>query len=337
MSGTRIQRRTTTPLVLLALVLGATASAGVGAESRVETRLGSLRLPADIGRLEYLGERTPPRADVPAATYSYRAVGLSLDIHVYDHGPSLADGIDSPAVIQAFERIRHDERLDGERVVPLGRNAVHVARETALSGADGRAFVWLTAVHGLLLEVRFDVAPGFEIDGEIGREEILEALGRAIPSAQAVQRARQAAADVAQTHMALVLDAATPEQERPLWMTYLYARAAHAASALGDRTPAPGEPVASFEEEVRARTVAVHAYRSLRDRDGQPASAYFSDLDRVEAAGFLREYVWHYLRQASWGAEPAGLALDAFDAWRAVHLPHHVPVTHGRLAWRPRS
>jgi hypothetical protein len=85
---------------------------------------------------------------------------------------------------------------------------------------------------------------------------------------------------------------------------------------------------------MRGRSIAVNMFRELRRNDARLVSDYFSDIDRVEAAGFLREYVWSYLRRGSWKAPPAGLNLEAFDSWRATHLLNHVPVTHGRIAFR---
>jgi hypothetical protein len=60
------------------------------------------------------------------------------------------------------------------------------------NGEGGTTYLWFTALHGLLIEARFDVALGFEEDGDIGRGEILAALGAAIPaSADAVAQARE--------------------------------------------------------------------------------------------------------------------------------------------------
>jgi hypothetical protein len=133
--------------------------------------------------------------------------------------------------------------------------------------------------------------------------------------------------------VAILWDPATPVQESRIWLAYLFARAAYAAGESGEALTA-GERVASFEEEVRGRTMAVNMFRALKRNDARLASVYFSDIDRVEAAGFLREYVWSYFHKGSWKTPPAGLNLDGFNAWRATHLLNHVPVTHGRIAFR---
>ena len=54
---------------------------------------------------------------------------------------------------------------------------------------------------------------------------------------------------------------------------------------------------------------------------------YLQLLADVRAAGFIREYVWRFLREPSW-PEPAGLRSDAFAAWAAENgLAEHRPPT----------
>jgi len=160
-------------------------------------------------------------------------------------------------------------------------------------------------------------------------------LGATAPSSAAQAGASARAAD---RYVAILWDPATPPGERKLWTIYLYTRAAALASE-NDAEPLPlGVRAPTFEGEVRARRVALGLFRELEQTDPDFGSRYFDDLDRVEAAGFLREYVWRYLKQPSWAAQPpADLRLADFDAWRAVHLRHHVPVTHGRIAVRLAS
>jgi hypothetical protein len=130
----------------------------------------------------------------------------------------------------------------------------------------------------------------------------------------------------------IVWDPATPPPEGRIWMTYLFTRAAFAAREQAKGTGENGESEPTFEEEVRARKMAVSTFRELRHADGKLSSTYFSDVDRVETAGFLREYVWRYLRRDSWNQVPLGLDLTGFDEWRQTELMRHVPVTHGSIA-----
>ncbi len=305
-----------------------------------------LKLPEYIGVLDFMGERS--RSDARAGrSYSYRAAGLALDIDVYDYRPEqLTGGVDSPLLQQqyvqalnaaraaAFER---HAKLVQEDIVPLGNDGHYKALEAVLQlrkpGFSGRTYLWVGAIRGHLLEMRLDVKNGFEDDGHVSRSEVLAALGDALehPVPGAVQSA--AAAPAPKRNVTILWDTTTPPAERELWMSYLYTRAAQAAKESDDRTLELGEREASFEEEVRARRVAVNLYRSMVRKDPGFHSAYFKDLDRVDAAGFLREYVWRYLHSAAWPT-PDALNLRPFDAWRSSHLAAHEPVTHGRIAIR---
>jgi hypothetical protein len=315
------------------------------------TRIGGLALPQYIGPLEFIGEQSGADART-SATYSYRAMGLALDIHVSDLGAAgIADGTKSAELARRFEQTKenlvaatevHDLK-PREDTVPFSRGDARGVREAIYHferrGEGGTTYLWFTAMHGLVIDARFDVALGFEEDGDIGRGEILAALGDAIPaSADVVAQARERASKPADSSMkvAILWDPETPEGESKIWLAYLFARAAFAANETAGG-PAVGERESSFDEEVRGRQIALTTFRALKRDSAQPDSAYFNDIDRVEAAGFLREYVWSYLRHASWKTQPANLDLAGFDAWRAEHLANHRPVTHGRIAFRLAS
>jgi hypothetical protein len=67
-------------------------------------------------------------------------------------------------------------------------------------------------------------------------------------------------------------------------------------------------------------------------RDAQPDSAYFSELARIEAAGYLEEYVWHYLRSEGLDKEPAAeLDLAGFESFRLRELAAHEAKTGARV------
>jgi hypothetical protein len=332
-------------------LLALTANPARAGEAFHTTSIGGLSLPEFIGPLEFIGEHSGPEGD-RSASYSYRSFGLALEISVTDLGAGgVADGSAAPQLLERFSEAKQDliaatkvRRLKArhEKNVALGHEAdARVAREALFTvkprgDEGGSTYLIFTAAHGLVIDARFDIAPGLEEEGLLSHGEILEALGDAIPSSSApvlAARARAAAEAEAATKLAIVWDPATPEQESRIWLAYLFARAAFAVGESSEG-PAAGEREASFEEELRGRTTAVNMFRALKHNDAQLASAYFNDIDRVEAAGYLREYVWRYLRQTAWKTPPAGLDLAGFDTWRATHLPHHIAITHGRIAFR---
>jgi hypothetical protein len=339
---------------------GAAAPATADAPDTHTTAIGGLTLPAFIGPLEYIGAQSGADRHT-MVTYSYRAMGLALDIHIADLGAGgIADGVDSNELAKRFNEAKQAlvaaTAVRGlkphEATVGLGQDLTRAAAETPKGarlareavyrlkreGEGGTTYLWFTAAHGLVIDARFDVALGFEEDGDIGRGEILAMLGQAIPaSADAVvqARARATAAEEAAVKLAILWDPETPEEESKIWLAYLFARGAFAANETAGG-PAVGERESTFDEEVRGRTIALVTFRALKHERAQLASTYFSDIDRVEAAGFLREYVWSYLRHTSW-TTPADLDLAGFEAWRAEHLADHKVVTHGRIAFRLAS
>jgi hypothetical protein len=297
-----------------------------------------LQLPDYIGVLEFMGERTPRGAHV-SRSYSYRAPGLALDIDVFDYDPAEVNaGIDSAVLRQQFEQAKREARASAPRrakllaedIVQFGTDAKFPAREAVyrLTTRDFEhtSYLWLAGVQGRLLEMRFSVQDGFEEDGHVSRSEILAALGPAVVNVPAPREPK--------VNVAIVWDPKTPTAENQLWMTYLLTRAAQIAQESSRQDLPPGDWQAGFDEEVRARTMAVNTFRNMKSKGPQPRSAYFNDLDRVESAGFLREYAWRYLHGASWTTLPPGLKLPAFDEWRAAYIPNHKAVTYGRISLR---
>jgi hypothetical protein len=299
-----------------------------------------LRLPQDIGPLEYTGEHGDGDAR-SVGSYIYRAAGLSLELDIDEYAPlELRDGSSSAQIRQTLRRLtRHFRQalhaeLVRETTVPLGERSFLTAHEAQFDVAHAalsltRSYVWLVARAGRLYTARLDVMRGFEEEGAASRAEVLAALGDAL--AQPLQEAEGAPPRVG---VSILWDPATPESERRLWTVYLYTRAAQAARESGEQELAPGERQASFEEELRARRVSLGAFREMAPADAGQVSSYFQDLDRVESAGYLREYVWRYLHKPDWHELPPDLRLTAFDEWRSQHLRDHIAVTHGGIALR---
>ncbi|HEU4780726.1 MAG TPA: hypothetical protein VFS58_12665, partial [Steroidobacteraceae bacterium] len=96
------------------------------------------------------------------------------------------------------------------------------------------------------------------------------------------------------------------------------------------RPPCGGRLVPGFAAELAARLAALREYRTRAA--AERTSIYFNELERVDAAGFLDEYVWQYLRNERWDTTPpASLEIAAFDEFRLRELATHSAQSGARV------
>ena len=115
------------------------------------------------------------------------------------------------------------------------------------------------------------------------------------------------------------------------WVAYGLARSV-CQLEMGGPNPARNH---SFDCELTARESLVQRWGELRDRapDDPDDAAYLDALAAATSAGYLDDYVWHYLRRSGWTA-PGTLDEAGFDAWRAEHLARrHRPQTRIVGSW----
>lgn len=89
--------------------------------------------------------------------------------------------------------------------------------------------------------------------------------------------------------------------------------------------------VPTFDVDYSARTNQINVWNQIKAKDPTVINVYMVQIEAINAAGFLREYVWEYYRQPGWQAPP-DLSLARFDAWRKQHLPDLRAETHAHLA-----
>jgi hypothetical protein len=70
-----------------------------------------------------------------------------------------------------------------------------------------------------------------------------------------------------------------------------------------------------FDEECYARD-AMAEFWAVQPEEKRRLDPYLQLLADVRDAGFIREYVWQFLRGPSW-SQPADLRPDAFRTWAA--------------------
>ena len=131
--------------------------------------------------------------------------------------------------------------------------------------------------------------------------------------------------------IAVEVDPTGPEKEGAVWLAYVLARARYVGEHIASYPRQIGPITPLFEEEVEARSTVAEIYEELRAKDRELDVPYFNDLVRVAKGGFVREYVWHYLRQPAWKQVPADLKMEPFEAWRRTNLAEHKAIARGRL------
>jgi hypothetical protein len=95
-----------------------------------------------------------------------------------------------------------------------------------------------------------------------------------------------------------------------------------------------GPFVPSFDAELHARQKQLVIWRELNEKE-RYSLRYMDEMQQVESAGFLREYIWHFHRRPGWATPPAGLQMEAFSQWQANHLRGHTPQTGARIVFGP--
>jgi len=110
------------------------------------------------------------------------------------------------------------------------------------------------------------------------------------------------------------------------WTTYGGVKALMRSGEYFTHFPEARGHDSPFDEECYARD-AMAEFWAVQPDEKRRLDAYLQLLADVRAAGFIREYVWRFLRDPAW-PQPAGLKSEAFDAWAAANgLSDHRPPT----------
>jgi tetratricopeptide (TPR) repeat protein len=103
--------------------------------------------------------------------------------------------------------------------------------------------------------------------------------------------------------------------EKALWKTKLFL----------EKNPSASTYVYSLAEEVECRKSLAKIWLEMKGKNGK-TDQYLDDLATVVDAGFITEYVWHYLRQPDWIA-PDTLREVRFQSWARENIAKHKCIT----------
>lgn len=102
---------------------------------------------------------------------------------------------------------------------------------------------------------------------------------------------------------------------------------------LPDTAP-EGPFIPTYEAELHARQLQLEIWREANERS--PLSLkYMDELQLVEKAGFMREYLWQHHRRETWDTPPGDLRVEQFLNWQSHNIPGHTPQTGARIVFGP--
>lgn len=327
----------------IAITLVAFACVAIGGSAVHAARLGDntvrllpskFKLMQDIGPMRFTGENRYTDRRL-GRSFGFGAGGISLIVYVYDYGlEDLPDGPDSVPACEQFERAKHEiehggnyqnvvlrseatRRMKDSANAPLAREALY---EFDRNGIHAWSYLWLTVADGYFVKLRLTLREEVKDEMHEARPEILGTIANALAQRPA-KPAPETATRPAET--SVDLDPGTDPAEASLWFSYA-AELLSASRETAQAMPACGGAlVPVFNTELAARRAALRDYRARAATTR--GSEYFSLLERVEAAGFLDEYVWHYLSKDD--KVPEELDLVGFEEFRLRELATHQPKT----------
>lgn len=322
-------------MLLLAAACGTALPAPLG-DNTVRLLPSKFKLLQNIGPMRFTGQNRYSDRRL-GRSFGFGTSGISLTIYVYDFGlRDLPDGPDSIPVCEQFERAKAEiegggnyqnvvlrrevtRRMNDTANAPLAREAQY---EFDRNGIHAVSVLWVTAADGYFVKLRLSLREEVADELEEARAQILSTLADSFAARPAKPYEKPASAPQA----SIVIEPGGDPGEASLWFNYANSLL-RAAVTTPDRLPAcGGTMVPGFATELAARRAALHEY--LARDTAVPGSGYFSELARIEDAGFFDEYVWHYLRDATLdGTPPADLDLAAFEKFREAHLATHVVKT----------
>jgi hypothetical protein len=291
-----------------------------------------LKLPQNIGPLRFAGENRYSDRRM-GRSFGYSASGISLNIFVYDYGfRDLPDGPDSIAACEQYQSAKREIENGGnyqnvqlreEASRPLRPGAELTAREAVYqferNGLSAMSVLWLTAADGFFIKLRLSMRTEIGDELDDAREQILGSLAESIEA-----RPRKVIpAPPASAEASIEMNADGDPADAAMWLAYAVELGKYAREHPEAGPPCGGILEPPYLLELEARRAALREYRA-RPANGR-RSGYFQALAKVDAAGFLDEYVWTYLHRDAWGTTPPHeMSMGAFDEYRARELGAHV-------------
>lgn len=112
------------------------------------------------------------------------------------------------------------------------------------------------------------------------------------------------------------------------WVSYSLTKSACQLQIGGDN-PARAS---SFECELMARRLLLQTWSEKTARSAAVSDRYLDELDSVQSAGYLGEYVAQHHRKRHWKIPP-DVQMTLYRRWARAELPDHEPETRIIGSW----
>lgn len=265
---------------------------------------------------------------------------IVADIYVYDNGiPNIPNGYHYKLVsLELFEVVRQLKMMEQRgQYTDLKQVEGGLRPQEGVIRFAWQRFEFLSASkEGMITEIfiagfsnkfiklRLTYRKSSLIGGNARALQMVEELAGLIKSSKVFRKPDEVRID-------LEVDGSLSELFAAPWLNYILARHNYITDHKDQYDFYPGTLAPLFEEEVMGRENLAQILKELKELYPEYKDfkdKYLDELFLVHEAGFMREYVWTYLREPFW-EEPGDLKLDRFDSWRKNHLKDHSVQSHG--------
>ena len=91
-----------------------------------------------------------------------------------------------------------------------------------------------------------------------------------------------------------------------------------------------------FEREVYALETTASIWSELRAKGSASEDAELDALAAAVKAGYIKEYIWHFLRNPGW-VEPQSMKVGEFKSWLLKNYPNHKGIVNPGVSVQAKS
>lgn len=265
-----------------------------------------------------------------ASIYLYTAMNPSIssdiqDPWIHQEFKNTIKGIQGFAtrgIYKSFQIMSEDIVFFGPEKKPQRGHLARLRYEE--EGVLQESWLYLSSFEGNLLKVRYTYPAKQAAIAKEQCKKFLQALGVIFAGTREAQPADKELSVV----VCFDYKRMAPRARGTAWLGYNVGRVAYIKEHRSDYRVVQGHIPTRFDEEVFARSKLTGMWTDLKESEPNLEDRYLSELLSVNKSGFMKEYVWHFLRRGWWKTPSDHLRLKEFKTWAEKHLVNHQPETH---------